>query len=778
MIATLQSAGAVDKPVQPVKTQKSDTAVPLPNRVDMSIKPGNVRNISEVNVFSPLNQSKNQVDFISFMGKGDTKSSNEFNLGYGRRTLVNDNHIIGYYGYWDVRRTGYDNVFNQITVGAEYLSDSLDVRLNGYIPINKYRTTATPAIVRTTGAGVTISHANREYAMGGWDLELGTQYKFTPDNSLHVYAGRFDFRSGRTTAVRGNRYRTEMRFDNLGKHFPPNSRFTLGWETQRDKVRGRARYSLFRLSIPLYTPQNQPAQLSGLRRRLIDPVIRDVDIVAGLNTKTENAHYADKNGKASGRASGIKTVATGADLYRATTTGKDGELIVVTQDITTSLEMTLQKNQRLTTAGKPVKLVTPSGISVDYVPVLGTAKTLKNTVPGSAPVSLKQGASVDGLKVVQTVYNNPDDDSEPDYMDGTTEQPVSLFLPTGGAVALTPNAPNSYYQAKAISPTGGAVNYQLKCMGAGGSMVTCTGLSVDSQGKIRITSNSFTHASTYLIATDESGISSKTPMTVFSHAGLATLKTRADGVLQHDEQFGDTGIRLYYGNDFTCAGDADKHGRTCTTTGTTKVDEVKRILNAYLDPNNPHTDKIIAQLRKSKPTMTMLDVANQKSQFGEYLNYIGNTQDLQADETFANGKANGGGNTAGDARSAAVEELIHMVQNYGITRALPEWQERLDKATADALSAGKLKGWEKPDLPRRDLDDEYFADGVEAYFNMRAGGGVTGRDTLCGTIATIPSADGKDCSTVGKTSRQMLQENHRPLYDLIQEIFGDRTTLY
>ena len=97
----------------------------------------------------------------------------------------------------------------------------------------------------------------------------------------------------------------------------------------------------------------------------------------------------------------------------------------------------------------------------------------------------------------------------------------------------------------------------------------------------------------------------------------------------------------------------------------------------------------------------------------------------------------------------------------------------MDKATADALEKGRL-AWNEDDLPRHYLDDEYFADSVEAYFNVRGGLGVTRGDSLCSS----GGVEGGGICADGRTARDDLKHNHRDMYNLVEEIFGESNNLF
>ena len=96
-------------------------------------------------------------------------------------------------------------------------------------------------------------------------------------------------------------------------------------------------------------------------------------------------------------------------------------------------------------------------------------------------------------------------------------------------------------------------------------------------------------------------------------------------------------------------------------------------------------------------------------------------------------------------RDATWEETLHLVRDYGVRRALPALQARLDGACAEALLAGAY--W-----PNKDLEDmgtvcaEYAAMVLEAEWGMwdREGGRSSCGDAeyMCVTAAEARRVDG------------------------------------
>ena len=217
-------------------------------------------------------------------------------------------------------------------------------------------------------------------------------------------------------------------------------------------------------------------------------------------------------------------------------------------------------------------------------------------------------------------------------------------------------------------------------------------------------------------------------------------------------------IKIDYGNDVKCTEDLGKWGQTtganqCIkenadgTKKTTKIEYVQEVIKTYIDKMKAQKVDITPALRKNAPTLFMFNNVTDKNDASSYTDAIGKYgQDLQADETFVLQDSSHGFSTVANKRNAAMEEIIHLLHNSGISETKPAWQTKLEFETSNALNpTGTIKtsklNWTDADnndigddenrLPRADLDDEFFADGVEAFFNVRGGGGYVKTDFLC-----------------------------------------------
>ncbi len=264
--------------------------------VDAIAKLGGPRKVGKLDIFLPLLQGQNGLLFADLRGVLTDDPSHEGNFGLGYRHIFRNNDwlygadfALGFYAFYDRRRSLTDKIFNQATVGAEFLTVDWDFRVNGYIPQNQakivgFSFTGTVALVGTalfTTAGTTTV---REQALPGFDIEAGRRLALTRNHELWLHAGYFRFARQATIAVQGPRLRLEYRYDNpFGWR---GARITLGGEARHDAVRRTDVFGIARLRIPLDglffggSRKTRAPRLVGIDRRMDEYVVRDTDIVS------------------------------------------------------------------------------------------------------------------------------------------------------------------------------------------------------------------------------------------------------------------------------------------------------------------------------------------------------------------------------------------------------------------------------------------------------------------------------------------------------------------
>ena len=272
-------------------------------------KPGTARSIGQSDLFVPLMQDKNDMTFFNLRGQLDDDNNDEFNLGLGHRHMFEE-WIIGGYGYYDRRFLESGNEFYQATFGLEALSETWDFRANGYIPESEWSSSGNEgklveslsvssgggrSVVRGGLGQINVAVDERtnevfERSLPGLDLEVGVRLpveRFTgldliEDTRLYVSGYHF-MGSGDFESVTGPRLRLETRLHDI-PGLGSGSRLLLGVETQYDELRGNQTFGLVSVRIPFggWTPNRPP--LKGLERRMMEPVVRDIDVVTSTAT--------------------------------------------------------------------------------------------------------------------------------------------------------------------------------------------------------------------------------------------------------------------------------------------------------------------------------------------------------------------------------------------------------------------------------------------------------------------------------------------------------------
>lgn len=333
--------------------------------IDVEGKIGNKRDLGEVDLFVPLWQNDHQLLFGNFRGKIDNDDGQEGNYGIGLRHMLPSGWNIGAYGYFDRRRTPMNNMFSQITFGAEALSMDWDLRANAYIPVGPdARNVDSMNAADITGTTVTF-RGGQERSLSGLDAELGWRipvFGVDEGKQLRIYGGGYRFHDSDVDTIAGPRGRIDLTIDEV-PFLWEGSRFTIGGEIQHDDPRGTQSFATARLRIPLQVfskSENRKTKLTPIERRMADPIMRDVDVVtmAGAFGPAEVVTQT-----ASGATLSIVDVGTtaGANLAAAVASAGANSTVVV-QGAFTGVDnvVNLQTGQTLMGQGS-LNVKSPSG---------------------------------------------------------------------------------------------------------------------------------------------------------------------------------------------------------------------------------------------------------------------------------------------------------------------------------------------------------------------------------------------------------------------------------
>ena len=233
---------------------------------------------AEADLFIPLFQNRDNVFFIDLRIEEFQGSPFEGNFGLGFRHIF-DTWMFGIYSFYDRKRSENRNYFNQITIGTECKTDKFTFDANAYIPFGKTsifdpnfnKSELRPGV----GPFQNIWFVDgREAALWGFDAEVG--YRFFGELSL--FLGGFYFHKNNVDTVAGPFARL-----NWAYYFNSSVLNYIGLESgySYDNVRKSRFYGGLKISFFLGGEKsNRP---KGLKRRMVEYVRRDYDVVAAGN---------------------------------------------------------------------------------------------------------------------------------------------------------------------------------------------------------------------------------------------------------------------------------------------------------------------------------------------------------------------------------------------------------------------------------------------------------------------------------------------------------------
>lgn len=712
-----------------------------PNKVELTGKLGNERNIGELDFLFPLKEKENSLTFLDVRAQSDNQQSREFNLGLGKRTIFNSqllgDYIFGRYGFFDVRESKNDNLFYQTTFGLELLSDKFDFRSNAYIPINDEENISNVSYnLNNTTSGLTVQYSDTEKALYGMDIEVGTGFYLQNDINLRLYAGYYYFDNSEVESVNGPRYRAETIFEQDGFDLK------FGWINQDDDIRGTQNFAVLSVIYPFGKVKKN--SLSRIKKRMLSTVIRDVDIVT--NDKKEQEKVLFEDGREVSQA--YENVDSKDDLINATNKGKKDSLVIISDDIKTDTSALIREGQMFVGGNQLIKLKTASGKSFVYKTKGKRQPVIKNDFGEVFTISdatNSEKVKFDGFKI------------------GSTK---SVVLPSNIRTTISSSSKEGDLLAsiKAFNSQNIELTYEIASIEVDGveKKVADNIVSIDSKGNISLGANAL-----------NGGVPSLTNITIktkFTKDGKKieystaiqvvnknVLSAGYDAVLPNSVK--SSGITFDYSNALN-----SNDGTLLTVT---KKQYVEDIFNKLLEKDKKNGGGIYTAIIENSPHVVSFENEGSKTSDSAiaYLYSVPNSQDLQADEIFPNANKNNGQDSSSGKRDATVEEITHMIQNYGISYARPDLQKKLNEITEKELGNKKLNWTESNELPRADLDDELLAEAVELYYGLRAGVGV------------ISGKAGYTQTYTQEKSREILKDYNQDLYNIVEEIFPNSLNL-
>lgn len=359
---------------------------------------GNKRSIGEADLFLPLAQNNTSMLFADVRTRFDDDSGREGNFGLGLRHMLDNGWNIGGYGYFDRRKSAYGNYFNQITLGAEALSTDWDFRLNTYLPVGKRsHNIATLNTATLSGTAVTLA-GNEERSLGGFDAEAGWRIPLFDANAgqqLRLYGGGYHFTANGVSDVTGPRARLEYTLDQAPELWP-GARLSLGLEVQHDDPRGTQTFASLSLRMPLevFTGHPDRPALTAQERRMLDPVVRDVDVVSEVTAPETVTALGD------GTPFSVVNSASTSDLNAALAGAGSNSTVLLAGTFNTTTATALQSGQTVIGGGS-FSVRAPSGRTATLTLPGATisAATTGTAAIANPGVVMADNSTIDGLTV-------------------------------------------------------------------------------------------------------------------------------------------------------------------------------------------------------------------------------------------------------------------------------------------------------------------------------------------------------------------------------------------
>jgi len=358
----------------------------------------------------------NYYPFIDCRWHHFDNGKNAVNFGIGTRTpLIGPNDIIGITFYYDYRQTKKQD-FNQIGVSAEYLSDKVDIRINGYIPDGRRRSRSFDAIkkvhydssfIKFTNHSILIKGMTQdikekvEYSFYGGDAEIGKHLFESPGISLYGAFGGYYYlsRNGKNSLGSSGRILAKVtdyisvelnaNYDSLFKTtangiitvtipFGPPPKLTFCRKNARSAT-------IQRLVTPVHRQEIIPTKVHYKHSRIEDNGVLAVNPDTGNQYSVvfvNNTHSDDGTGSFDNPYNTLEAAQMGSD---------PGDIIYVFKGDGSAKGMSqgivLQDDQRLYGAGDKIEIESQFGTTVipehsDYFPVIknlnGDGVTLAN----------------------------------------------------------------------------------------------------------------------------------------------------------------------------------------------------------------------------------------------------------------------------------------------------------------------------------------------------------------------------------------------------------------
>lgn len=385
--------------------------------LELNGRANRIRAIGQGNLFLPLRQDSESLLFADMRGVWTDLKTAEGNWGLGFRRIFPSEWILGGYAFYDLRRSQHGNKFQQATLGAELLNVNWGFRLNGYIPDREVELVPGLNTAFIQGNNIVVGRGE-ERAYYGIDYEVERLFWHmrsadeTPNNGgglsamlsrldAEVWAAAGVFHFDNETAgfenITGPKFRTELRLYDL-PNLGVDSRLVVSGQYAHDGVRGNVFSGMMTVRIP-FGPGGRGSdwQLNPLERRMVTPIVRDIDVVTNIATVLEPAKVARTNAA----INSVVVVDASGDIANEVTAAGANSVVILDGGagaFNTTGTVVLQNGQVLLGGGSQLELI---GCNT-HTPVVFTGPGVQPTINhsfNSAAITLARNNQVAGLNL-------------------------------------------------------------------------------------------------------------------------------------------------------------------------------------------------------------------------------------------------------------------------------------------------------------------------------------------------------------------------------------------
>ena len=365
----------------------------------------------QTSVLFPLKSRDDSIIYTDFRSRISNDTASEWNLGLGYRKKYQYNgeqRIGGVYLYKD-RREEFNKKWDMITIGGEVLTESFDIRLNGYLTGNEKITAPYNDTVVVSDNKI-IYQKGYYKSMDGIDFEMGKRFINNKGlfNNIGVYLKLYTFFAQGTDNIYGK----EININKLvGNREKTNYKFGIEW--QQDNVRGSNLNAKFSVSIPFGKSEENKNETNLknkkiLESRMTDQPHRDIDIVIGKRMTGENVgEEIAYNPKTGNKLDDVKYMSAGNEEIVSKINQSDADVIILTGNkgiIEIGDTIKLKEGQTLLSpTGFLIVSSDEEGNRATYFKPEGKQATLKltsNDISGKGALVLERNNTVSGLKMI------------------------------------------------------------------------------------------------------------------------------------------------------------------------------------------------------------------------------------------------------------------------------------------------------------------------------------------------------------------------------------------